>query len=657
MRRGEKSMPSPKWGCFLALWLLALPAAPAAAQTERYQRTDNHGDPLPAGALRRLGTVRWRHDGPVRALLFSADGKSVLAGAAGTLSLWDRASGRLRRRLGDRHADRSVALSADGKVFAACGWSGPVRRWDATTGKERRQITFADLKPKKLALSSDGRLLATEWEETGRPNPFLLWDVRTGKQLHRLPFPYPGVYAVAFSPDGRSIAYGGSGADIFLCDTSTGKVRHRLPSNDTFVDAVAFSPDGKTLASVTLGGGVRLWDVASGELRLRWPSKEKIGRTNVLAFSPDGRTLAQGGEGGAVLWEAATGKQLQLLRGQGAIGSLAFAADGKTLACGTLGHDVWLWDVQTGKPLALPLGHHNVVASACFSPDGRTLASAGHDGTVRVWEVATGKELCCARGHNGPVTGAIFAPDGRTLISAGHDRTVRWWQAVTGRELRSRAVEQKEVKLAVSPDGKLLALDPEPQQLHLWEAYTGKEIRVLGKLGGYLANLSFAAGGKVLISTVYWERFAQLWNFPSGTRGLGLEGPPSATGMSRSPPRLAVSTDGRTLATHGRRGEVDLWEIVSARLRRSFRVPCKVAEIMAFVPGDRVLAVAEESGMVHFLGVTTGKEVGQLDVGRFAPVAYPALTFSPDGRLLATAAADTTLLLWPVHVSARPRRP
>jgi len=44
-QRGEKSMLSLQWSLCLALSFLTLPA--------NRHRTDNHGDPLPAGALRR----------------------------------------------------------------------------------------------------------------------------------------------------------------------------------------------------------------------------------------------------------------------------------------------------------------------------------------------------------------------------------------------------------------------------------------------------------------------------------------------------------------------------------------------------------------------------------------------------------------------------
>ena len=127
----------------VCLVLLSAPADPGKQKTapERPARLDQYGDPLPEGAVARIGTVRLRHAGPVSALAYSHDGKILASGSEdGTIRLWDAATGKELQCLArEQGMVAEVHFSADGqRLISWSDWQGyfsPVRVWDLRTGK------------------------------------------------------------------------------------------------------------------------------------------------------------------------------------------------------------------------------------------------------------------------------------------------------------------------------------------------------------------------------------------------------------------------------------------------------------------------------------------------------------------------------------------
>jgi hypothetical protein len=126
----------PRCACtLLAAWLL-IPSV--HAQVQPPARTDALGDPLPAGAVARLGTLRFKHapvtmfveadllvPGMVTTARFSLDGRKIasLAAPLGTVRLWEAATG---KELPGPWSARglfcnAISWSPDSDVLAAAG--------------------------------------------------------------------------------------------------------------------------------------------------------------------------------------------------------------------------------------------------------------------------------------------------------------------------------------------------------------------------------------------------------------------------------------------------------------------------------------------------------------------------------------------------------
>jgi WD40 repeat protein len=127
----------------------------------------------------------------------------------------------------------------------------------------------------------------------------------------------------------------------------------------------------------------------------------------------------------ARLWDAATGKEIAVLRHVDMVQSAAFSPDGKRIVTASNDKTARLWDAATAMEIAVLRGHDIDVWSAAFSPDGTRIVTTSFDKTARLWDAATGKEIAVLRGHDAPVSSAAFSPDGTRIVTAPFDKTAR----------------------------------------------------------------------------------------------------------------------------------------------------------------------------------------------------------------------------------------
>jgi WD40 repeat protein len=142
----------------------------------------------------------------------------VIADSSGQVLLWDVAAGRdLARWQAHESGFLGLALSPDGRLIATARYvDGAVRLWDATDGRPRGALEVS-AGVAALAFSPDGTLLAM-----ARGDGFAtLSDVASGRQVGAVRVPSGSLHAVAFSEDGRLLATGGSDGAVRLWDVKT----------------------------------------------------------------------------------------------------------------------------------------------------------------------------------------------------------------------------------------------------------------------------------------------------------------------------------------------------------------------------------------------------------------------------------------------------
>jgi WD40 repeat protein len=649
----------------------AFPAAPAkstgqkGAQPPRPSAKDIYGDPLPAGAIGRLGTIRWR-DPDGEQLSFSRDGKTIISAGRHGVKWFDPLTGKVIREkkinlaTPEDSQKRRFAFSHDYRTLAV---SDPDESrlvlWDVQGKKVLRQIEVSDDVFASLAFSPDGTLLA------GRPHresTVQLWRVATGKELPELGDPGIGPeqgsnsmpdHNLVFSADAKLLAWATCEGVIHLWALKTRKPIDRIAEKSGHVHSLIITGNGRTLAWVNGEGAIRLWDVfLHREIRCMATEDSSC----QLCFSPDGRILAFGDKDGFIrFWSVASGKKLQSWPKLGlSVSTLSFAPDGNRLVA-RVGSSIRLCNVATGKVVNGGVGHSQGVYSIAFAVTDQTVCSVGSDATIRLWKRDTTRQWRCFRSKDAhfihaalsldgkslalvddegrrslwqtgsaekkweipdPTGTALclftFSADGKTLTSLESDESIRLWETATGRELRKLPLRESHMGALISFDGRVLALTYGTGDIRVYETFTGKEISHVKDAPREVQAMALSPDAKTVAC----------WLGPS--RGE-LEDHPDA-------------------AKHP--GCLSLREVATGQERRRFAFFKEDVPAIAFSPDNRTIGLIEGDRLLRTRDLKTGRLLQEF---RGPHGLGPALAFSPDGKILASGCDDATILLWRVR--------
>jgi WD40 repeat protein/beta-lactamase regulating signal transducer with metallopeptidase domain len=677
-------------------------AAKRSTEPARIENKAVDDEPLPTGAIARLGTTRFRPDQGTQAVSFLPDKRTlVVTKSDGRLQYWDAQSGRFLRdvRFGKPHVS-AAAHTIDGRFVAARGWyreGNPQKStyWvallDAQTGEEKlrhevgdsgrhvvvaenasaiavdsKEVTIIDLIKGEsiewpldrlgataLALSADGDSLAVgssglvrvwKWRESREPRHFNIARKDPRTQAH--------INSIGFSPDGTLLAVGDHVEGVRLIDLHSGKELHHLSMTDWRGEYLTFSPDGQWLAnpiSPFSGGGVAMWEVKTGEFakRLEMPYH---GVRNVT-FSPDGRFLA-GIPWDAMLcvWNVTTGELAgrDLAGHQAPPNTLRFLPGDDRLA--TAGEDstVHLWNVKNAElkhVLKHPPhgGYLRMIRGMDVSPDGRFIATSCLDNTVRVWAAETGQEVYTLPGHGelGGVRSVRFTPDNRRLVSWGDDMHLNVWEVFTGKALQEYRAQ---------PSGEML-----PDESEIGRPYGRRDaFQVDSGLLSPDASRLLVLGRNFHIFDVATGREMAKYQRREQTHVMKMTVSPDnqyllmlTWGYGPEIPTV----DGKTTREAIQRTELrrlSSGELLAEMDREDGAWPGAAA----FSPDGRraAITVGKEEARVVIVSVPELTEISRIDGFRAQP---RALEFSHSGKLLAVANGDSSVVVYDLENLSR----
>ena len=644
---------------------------------------DNIQVGLPDGAIARLGK------GGINVMQFSPDGMRLAVGT--TIGVWIYDVEHGTERVLPLDAPKyitNLAFSSDGEMLAFYGgFKDGIHLWKLDTNNLLTTLPF-DIKRYGLPIivfsENNTKLI-------GLGNKAMIeWVIVTGEQ-NIIEINNQPLSALAFTKDGKSFVSGDrmkgeirkwdpitknfshafhekrpSGFELFLTNLF-GSNSHEKNS-DKGVIAIAVSPDGKTVASAHANDLIQLWDTATKSEKAKLKGHTEM--INVLSFSPDNTLLASCGDDSTIiLWDVRKGRRRSILKGhQGNLNTLAFSpTDNRLLASGSIDGTVRFWDTKKGKERSIfATGHPEAVESIIFNKKNDLLYSAISNGSIQIWDVQTGKE------HRDPILaqkdmfytfvfskdatlfashGAetiVYAEGGYSVIDQQPHKKTHLMSLPDGKKVVTFQQDTYPLDIDISPDNKMLAANikmfgenTKENRVQLWNINSNK------KMFGWIVEdsiwreLIFSPSSNILVAYGMKTK-TQVWDVTTKREIT----PPDITEANV----IVFSPDGTSLAIKHTDGIV-LWDINSIEMQKIKTITKDKFyandKLMIFSPDGKILldkSRYDNQVLIRLWDIDTGKELGTHPTGHTSDL--ESLVFSHDGKILASASIDGTIILW-----------
>lgn len=644
--------------------------------------------------MRDVRSITFTTNGQVLALKISNLGRMAVR-------TWDTHTGEIMRTIGNPNPfwepppSRSVtAISPDGKVIAVALKSRRVQLFEVGSGKQLHSLEGHFSSVTALAFSADGQTLASGSVD----GTIRLWNVDSGTQVNKLRDYHMLSTIVFLPPDGRTLASVTCTSTIRLWNTCNGEQIQLLKADDLSGVALSFSADGQITALMSTAGIVQLWSNLTGKRIFRIglcacmelagsESGFKSLPSSLMSFSPNEHVISVAMSDHTIqLWNTQTGEIVFKMEGHtDEIVGVSFSSDGSMVASTSVDGTLRIWNSATGEEKQ-KIAHLELVGGPFFFSDGKSVATMSTEG-LDTWNALTGEHIRLVECPSRTVRSTSFRPDGLVAATALSDQTataddgiitrqstedddddgsfheefktdcehLQVFDIRTGkRSIQFLSLQDGRPRAgALSSDGQSAAIGLDDGTIELWNTHTGDRTHKLGERHRALDKLVFSPNGQALVSAS-GDGTAWLWNTCTGEQTLkwkvhhededSLSGGRKCEGQA---PAINLSTDDHLVTMCADR-IVQLWNVHNGEQTVRIKLPgyYYLSDLVtALSPHNEILAVAYDR-IVHSWNLQTGQQM-QSFKGHNASVI--AMTFSPDGQLLASTSTDFTTRLWNIR--------
>jgi WD40 repeat protein len=625
-------------------WLDALPVALAAAAPRVVAGTN---PPVLNGALARavfaavpVIELPAPLDHETSALAFSGDDRLLVTGnGAGTLAIWDTATGALIESVTKDQPIRSVAVTRTGDAIVAADFDR-ARIWTPSPLTARCEIRCENNvvsvelshREDKVLISCDNRTFEVYTVpacarvlsvDSDRATPDL------GKPLDDL-IPINIGPPASFSPDDAMIAVPTRGGGIALWDIAARAVRMAIPrpADQVRYLAARYARDAPRILATRDDSRISVWEVGARATQL----PTRTGRAFSAVIAPDGSSIIVD-DGGAIQMHLLDAPPQTILAGNG----LAWPAfDGRRLVWLDRVGLVRVWDVMSPAAPFVLRSHTAVIDTVAVDARSRRVATAGRDGVIRIWDLSR-IEL----DHDDQANRIVFSPDQRWVATAGWNGAVTVWDPATGAVIASPPPHAHEVfALRFHPRG-LGALSVSTGAVRVFDPQTGAvAVDLVAEDDTWFAAAAISDDGAHVV-TAGGNQSPRLWDVATRT--------PTTLFEDRDIRGVEYVSADRVLLLHRGTapdiGRVIEWDLATGRVVRELIDPSGGSiETMALSPDRRRIVTMHQrtDGRVVLIWNGTAPPI-EATIGPIRANSYDgSIAFSADGARFVTYALDPT---------------